>query len=327
MADQSAFIRKVLIRVCLGGVVFFTSACASTTYINTSPQILPTCVSPSLNPYLSHPPPNQVTDIYTNYKNGSINYESARQDAFSQLGKNVAQWSSYEDIVLDDQRMVRISVTYLDPMLVQYILLNHALAPPNNLMDQNWFISQIQMAMDRLAKRNEIVFIVAITSPIYENALYVTMPIEDLKLVNASGVSIPRTHNDPILGKKINITQGPVYGYVGYPVSVSLQNNCTGVMDQWTTSLTLELESLILADNPFYALSWNIDYEPLVVLLENPRPVPTIDLAYDVTRFSKSNTPPTPNWTAVQMNDTDLKTYWEEMGRYIWNEVIMERNR
>ncbi len=325
--NQTLFIRRVFIQTCLGGIVFVTSACAPVTppaEIQQTP--LATCISPSLNPYRSHPLPNQVSNIFTNYKNGLISYEVARQEAFSQMGKNIAQWSDYEDVPVDDQRMLRMTVTYLDPMLVQYIVLNYALVPPNNFMDQNWFNTQIQAAMDKLANRNEILFMITVTSPEYANALPINIPIDGLRLTNASEMKVRLTHHDPMLGEEIDITQEPLHGIVGYPVSVSLPENCIGILDQWTDEFTLSFELPPQSESLFASFSWNITYQsPVVVSLqETNHPVPTMDSSYDINRFNKSTAPPTPNWSNTQASDIESKTYWEDMGRYIWNEVIVE---
>lgn len=323
MVDRFSSARIFFVRAFLGISVLVLPACAPTpvSASTQAPQTLPTCVSPSLNPYRSYQPPTQVTNIFTNYRNGFMTYDSARQDAFSQLGEHIKQWSDYKDIFIDEQHMVRISITYLEPILVQYIVLNYALKPPNSSMDTNWFTSQIQTAMDNLAKRDEIIFIVIITSPVYENTIHVTFPIKDLKLVNTSGRQVSTTHSDPILNERINIKERAVYGFVGYPVSLSLQDTtCAGVVDQWTTSLALDLKSISDEKSPFYGLSWNIPYQSPVVLQGNSHPVPTIDPSYNVNRFTEYEMPPIP---AMNSNDTGSKAYWEELGRYIWKKVLM----
>lgn len=319
MFDRFSSISKVFITSCLGVFILVSSACGPMP-TNTPSQAIPTCTSASLpNPYRLHPPPNQVTNIFSNYKSNAAIYDNVRQDAFIQLGKSIKQWSDYEDVMIDG-RTVRITITYLDPMLVQFVVLNEALLPPNNLMDQNWFNGQIQTAMDRLANRNEIMFMVAISSPLYENAIPVQIPIASLELISTSGRRASPTHYDPILGERNDVSQKPVHGYVGYPVSLLLPGGCTGVVDQWTTSLKLDYKASLAQDHPFYSLFWNIPYESLVVIQGNSHPVPTINPLIDKGRYSKSNTPPPPD---MLTNDDSANDYWEEMGRYIWSKVIM----
>lgn len=318
MIDRNSSIRDVIIRLCLGGFVLIISACGFIP-TNIPVQAVSTCVSPSINPYRLHQAPNQVTNIFTSYRNGSITYEVIRQDALTKLGENIKQWSDYEDMTIDG-RTVRIMITYLDPMLVQYILLNDTLVPPNNTIDQNSFTDRIQTSMGRLADRNEIMFIVTIMAQIQESALYVDFPITNLELISTSGRKVALSHYDPILGEHNDISQNPVYGYVGYPVALSLPGGCMGIVDQWTTSLKLDHKSSLSQDHPFYPLFWNIPYQSLVVIPGNDHPVPTIDPFYDFTRFSKSETPPPPN---PLTNGENANIYWEDMGRYIWSKVIM----
>lgn len=318
MFDRFSSVRDVLIRLCLGVFVFVVSGCGQ--MADGMPvQAVSTCVSPNLNPYRSHFPPNQVTDSYTNYKNGSLSYETIRQDALSRLGENIKQWSDYEDMIVDG-RTVRIMVTYLDPMLIQYIVLNDVLVNQNNSLNQDRFTDQIKKVMERLVNRNEVVFVVTVTSQIYESPLYVDIPIESLKLVSTSGRRILPTHHDPILGEHNDVSQKPVYGYVGYPVSLLSQGSCGGVVDQWTTTLTLDYKSSLQQDHPYYPLFWNIPYQPLVVLEGNSRPIPTTDPFINPSRYSKSDAPPPPEMLTI---DGTAKIYWEDMGRYIWSKVIM----
>jgi hypothetical protein len=82
----------------------------------------------------------------------------------------------------------------------------------------------------------------------------------------------------------------------------------------------LDHKASLSQDHPFYPLFWHIPYQSLVVFQGNSRPVPTIDPFYDSSRYSKSNTPPPPD---ALTNDANAKTYWEDMGRYIWSKVIM----
>lgn len=323
MVDRALFIHRVFIQTCLGGIMFFSLACATTVAVTEIPPST-SCILPSLNPYHLHPPPNQVTNIFSNYKSGSV-YEIARQEAFVQLGENIEQRSDYKDVRIDSQHMVRISITYLDPILIQYVLLNYAFTHPNYNMTQQQFESQITNAMQELENLNEVLFMVTVTSPDYAEGLPVKIPIGNLKLMNASGMKMSPTHHAPILEQQVDITRETLHGIVGYPVSVLQNRNCTGVMDQWTTDLALDFEPLLEANSPYANISWNISLKSLVSIVaqNNSYSAPTMDLVYDTTRFTIATAPPTPNWSNTQVSDKDSEFYWEEMGRYIWSEVLM----
>lgn len=324
MFDRFSSIRDVFIRSCLGVFVFLGSACGSmpTATSNANPQITPTCVSPTLSPYYTQGSQNVntisniVTNIYSSYRNSPETHGSAMQVAFSQLGEIIIDRSAFRDVVIDGERKLRISVTYLDPVLIQYVVLNYTLRS-NNSMSIDDFKKQIQEALDSVARRNEILFIVTITAPMYENPLKVNFPVSNLVLTNASKISVPPSHNDPILSEEVDVSKETIFGYVGYPVAISLQD-CTAVMDTWTTSVTLDLKSTSEENNPFHNLFWIIDYRPLISLQSYTQATPTLDRIYDLNRLSEATAPPTPNW-----NDTNLQKYWEDMGRYIWSRLLM----
>jgi hypothetical protein len=303
----------------LGVFVFVASACGVPPSVSASPGIVSACPPTSTNPYRLYQPPNQVTNIFLRYKNNSTIYDNVRQDAFIQLGRQIKQWSDYEDVIIDGQ-IVRITITYLDPMLVQYIVLNEALASPNNLLDQSWFESQIQAAMTSLANRNKIMFIITVASQFQESALYLNLPITNLELTSSSVEGVQLAHYDSILSERIDVSHKPVYGYLGYPVAAWSQGNCVAIVDQQTTSLKLDHKASLESEHPFYPLYWNISYPSLVSLQGNEHQIPTVDPFIDFNRFSKSEVPPLPN---LFMNDANMTTYWEEMARYIWGKVIL----
>lgn len=324
MFDRFSSVRDVFIRLCLGVFVFVASACGPmpTTTGNTNPQITPTCVSPTLSPYNTQGSQNVntisniVTNIYSSYRNSPETHGSAIQVAFSQLGEIIINRSAFRDVVIDGEPKLRISMTYLDPVLIQYVVLNYTLRS-NNSTSIDDFKKQIQEALDSIARRNEILFIVTITAPKYENPLKVNFPVSNLVLTNASKTRVPPSHNDPILSEEVDVSKETIFGYVGYPVAISLKD-CTPVMDTWTTSVTLDLKSITEENNPFRNLFWVIDYRPLVPVQNNNPATPTLDQVYDFNRLSEATAPPTPDW-----NDTNLQKYWEDMGRYIWNRLLM----
>jgi hypothetical protein len=317
--------RRFLITAWLG-VCLFTTACV-TPPENTPAQPQPTCTPPNANPYLSHGLSPEMAAIFSNR---FVNIGTTRQDALSQLGRNTEYWSDQVNVAIDDFQMVRIVITYLDPVLVQYIVLNYALNDPGIVLDDASFILTLDETMNKLGGRDEMLFIVTITSPFYRelaynnNVLTVRMPIEQLALVSSGDIRVTPTHEDHILDENIDITHGPVSGIVGYPLGVTIQEQCTWIIDQWTNTLTLEIPSVTLGALPFNTQFWSIPYQPLV-RENNIHQIPTYDATYASSPISKLETPPTPNWEPnAQFDDTNWTVYWEDMGRYIWNLVITE---
>ena len=132
---------------------------------------IPTCISSTPNPYESHPQSDADT-IYREYYEGRIGLEQARKEAFLRLAENAEHWSAYRDLARDDNRMIRITLTLIDPALIQYIVLNHALTNAANnsfIMNTTQFQDTVTYVMNLFGAREELLFLVTITSPTYVN--------------------------------------------------------------------------------------------------------------------------------------------------------------
>lgn len=333
MLYKKSLTSSLTCRSWLGICLFLIAACEPA--IPNTPVPKPTCVSlpPEANPYISHELSESIKNIYL-YSLSNNHHLEAKQDALSLLGENTEHWSDRVDIAIDESQMVRIVITYLDPILIQYIVLNHVLS---NQGFQNVsttpeadteFDKVLKRVMKNLGERNEMLFIVTITTPFYReqaynsNVLTVRIPIERMELISTADVRLTPTHEDHILDKSIDITHGPVHGFVGYPIAIMDQTQCILVMDKYTTTLTLDVPYISLGSTQFDSKFWSIPYHPLV-MEENSHPVPTVDPHFDFSRNSQLATPPTPHWVPNAKDDeTDWDLYWQEMGRYIWNVVI-----
>jgi len=264
------------------------------------------------------------------YSNRFTDPGTARQNALAQLGKNTEHWSDEVNLAVDDTHMVRITVTYLDPVLIQYLVLNYLLNDSNLSANVNDLNSELMTTMNRLGGRNEMLFIVTITSPFYSEQAYnatvltVRMPTELMGLVSAADIRVTPVHEDHILDENIDITHGPVSGILGFPLAVLNQTQCIWVVDQWTNSLTLDIPTIVLGTTTFNAPFWNIPYRALVMEDNNPA-LPALDPNFDWNRTTPVESPPTPSWIPnSQIDNTNRTQYWEDMGRYLWNFVITE---
>jgi hypothetical protein len=326
-----------LISTCIG-ICMVITACNGTSPVNSvaAPQIQPTCVSSTVgvNPYITHVPSQNVRDIYLNsFTNPSI----ARQEALVLLGKNTEHWSDKVDIAIDNTHMVRVVITYIDPILVDYIILNHFLNTlylpngsnnvPSTPVSMDQFDYEIAQRMRKLGERNEMLFVVTITTPFYQaqafnsNVLTVRIPVNEMTLVSGADIRVVPTHDDHILEENIDITHGPVAGILGYPLAVLNRDQCTWLMDQYTTTLTLDVPRVILGATEFGSQFWSIPYQPLV-MQSDIHANPTYDPNF-ATPISELRDPPTPNWNPNAQDDTTAwPAYWEDMGRYLWNIVI-----
>lgn len=325
MSVRFSSIHKVVVYFIIGFV--FTSACApASANVGASPQPLSACPTPlrESNPYYSHQISPFVQSIYVDFRNGS---PVAKQFALMQLGKNLEHWSDHKDIRGTDNTMVRVVVTYLEPVLIQYIVLNYVLSLPVGT-DVEILKQRIRNETEKIIQRDELMFLVSITSPsqsqqIYSGkSLFVQMPVKELTLINPADMRVVPSHFDRVLAEKIDISNGPVYGIVRYPFSVLFHDTCIGFVDQETTSLVLDLASFQLGDTTQYALYWNIPYQPLITQ-DDVYVIPAYDPNY-LSRLGPIEMPPVPVGASNGIDETNSLYYWEEMGRYYWDVLVDE---
>ena len=308
---------------------WFLTACGTSSPATPQLRPQPTCVSstPGANPYLEHSQAGAVR-VYEHYLYGRVSYEGARQIALARLGENLQHWSDHVDLVLDDSRMVRITVTYLDPALVQYVVLNQTLAYAN-ATDLNTFNALLIETQRKLGERQETLFLMTLTTPASHAAVNgdysLQLPVWQMGLVTDSGLQALPAHVDPGLNQKIDLSRLPLSGLIGYPLAITgSDGQCKLVMDSWTTQLTLNVASLLLNKRSNDGLFWRIPFRALI-LQDDPQAIPTYDPLSDPTRQRTNQLPPTPNWQPnSQVDTTDPTLYWQEMGRYIWDVVITE---
>lgn len=329
MVDRFYYARVYIIGAFLGILILVLSACAPVATVGASSPLLTGCptTTKASNPFFLHQQSPYITKIFSAYRNNGAN---ARQDALMQLGKNMNLWSDYRNFVSSDGQIVRITVTYLDPVLVQYLILNNVLSLPREISTGIDINFRIQSEMTNFEQHDMLLFVVVITSSTTnvqannEQVLYLNVPLNKLLLTHPSGRQTKPFYIDNILTEKIDVAQGPIHGIVGYPVSVIVQENCTGFLGDWTSSLTLDLdESLRLGEKSFDSPFWNIPFQSLMIQDDN-HPDPPYDPNYEI-RSSKLGNPPLPDLRAkTGLDESSARLYWEDMGRYLWNFLISE---
>ncbi len=324
--NASAFLRTWGIIICL-----CLTACADLPGTPAPTPPPPTCTSPdtSSNPYSSLLPfSTHVSTSYQQHKDNSLEIELAKQAALSELASETEHWSAYSDLVLNDNQIVRVTITFISRQLVEEIVLNDAIY---NNYSTDKFDDELKNKLDQLSSRNELFFMVILTAPTYnekaygDNLITVNIPFKQMQLINGSDLTVTPTHDDHILNEPILITRGPVSGIIAFPISVMQGKSCIWVMDNnWNTTITLDVPSATLNQNKFDVQSWSIFYRPLVEpSKQNNVFMPTTAPNFDPTRASPLTMPPTPVWSpGTGTQNPDLETYWEDMGRYIWNRVV-----
>lgn len=306
------------------------------------PQVVPTCNAPANqdDPYDSHSL-TSVSSIYAEYRDGyysgdSRYRDSIKQKAFMLLGKYTERWSDFEDFSADGLQVIRVTVTYIHPSLIHHIVLNNTIS--NNLyIEVSEFERELGMVMNRLGGYNELLFWITITATTYnrptssEAYLTITLPIWDMDLVNSSGAHISPLHVDPVLGDQVMVVREPVFGFVSFPMSVANSGSCLSVMDSLTTTMGLEISNIKVGEKLFSETYWSVPYRSSVfgdlnlpVLSVNP-PAHSYEANYDWGRVGRLQMPPAPNGLSDPSADpASWKRYWEDMGRYLWYQLLPE---
>lgn len=335
MRKRSPF-RVLLVVIWTMAGVFLPACQMETTMVPATPTPIPTCVSSNPNPYDSH---NAVgpDKIYRDLRAGTITLEQARKEAYLRLAVNAEHWSEFRDLARDDNRMIRVTITLIDPILVQYIVLNHALRNEvitGLTMTPEDFDATIKAVMARFGERKELLFLVTVTSPEYvnqpygERALTAQIPFEEMVMINASDMRVASSHDDHNLSEPITINGGPQHGYIGFPLAVLHQGNCIFIMDLWNTTATLEVGSAQLGDKEFQRLSWTIPYYPLVEQTSE-HPVTGFYaveqyMSLDVNLIQPQANPPQPAWNpnSELPEGASWRPYWQNVGSYLWYLVM-----
>jgi hypothetical protein len=324
----------------LGWICFFAllflSGCGS---ISEQSEELNACIPPTgdPNPYRAL----DTSDAYLIYQASQFPKQgmdglpdpTSQRSAFNMLEAQVRQWSVYEDVLVKDNVMMRVTVTFISPDLIEAVVLNQIIysgIPP--VPD---FPSAIKMAKDDIANREELLFLVTVTSSQYrdrllpDDRLVLDIPITYLTLTNTSYLSITPAHSDKNLDDEIDLRDGPVHGYLGYPLAVQKNGICTLVMDtRWDTTLTLHVPNVMVNGAPYDALTWvmnvhpmvdmnapNIDPDELAKMLANPS-IPVENY------YNPIDAPPVPENGKSKDDQAYWDQYWDDMSRFIWHTLI-----
>ncbi len=329
-----AFSFKRFLKRCCSFVCVFLMACGALSPAVAAPSGSATCVPPDkvVNPYAAQSR-SLVTALYRDYRSNFSNLFIDKQKAFSQLVETVRHSSDQRDFAYDGKQMVRVTITYLDPILVQYILLNEALVNKNT-EESSVFETELGDTFTKLVNRQELLFVITFAASSYNaqaygsNLLTVSLPVAQLRLFNTGNLSVLPMHFDHSLDENIIISRGPISGVVGYPISIISQNNCMELMDQWTTSLTLDVSPVKVNNLEFQSQFWRIRYTPLMQdniqqSVNNALPIPVTN----INQLNSTDQPPTPFWNPGANDNTDWNVYWENMSRYLWEVFLTEINR
>lgn len=279
-------------------------------------------------------PEQWVLDIYNYAKLSDVNspnekFNGARYAAFRILGHQVNRWSDYVDMEVSPNDVVRITITYLSPQLIETILLNEVLLKHEISDTLDGFNEKILVGLSRSGSLDEILFLVTITATRYskgpngEPAITVDIPIENMTLTNSSNQTFGTKRDDHSIDQFIQLSHGPVSALIGYPMTVQNGSNCSLMLDpQVNNTISIHLEGLEINGLPHDPQTWTIRYKSLLGEggpgvnpdYRDGAPIPDYWVPSQQAPNIISNIPN----TVKEAWDP----YWEKMACYIWDQVM-----
>jgi len=280
-----------------------------------TPTAQPSNTPDPLNPLTATPPPVPTnTPIPDNVKQQQI--QNARYAAFQYLIEETKRWSVIETIKFNDSSEAEIVITFISPELLQAVFLNNTLKDPVFTSD---FQTQVRSALDSIAGREELLFMVTVTSLGNNTNLnnhVIKIPIASLVLNNAENLQFPPSHNDFNLGQPINSSSEPVFGYLAYPLMQPSTEECKLTLDpKFDTNIVISLPSIEIDGVLSGPYSWTIQYAPLLNSPISPEsPAFFIPQGFDPNQMSPLQTPPTGIKQAGR---------WQDLARFLWSKITL----
>lgn len=304
--------------LCVFGM--FSAACAPTT-ASASGSSPCTSSAPGANVYRSEILP-QIRELYLL---NSVDLINVKNRSFTFLVDQSKRWSSSVDIQVDNGNVIRMTLTYISPELMQFIILNDQLY--RNSLSETDFEQLLQTRMYEVSEREEFVFLMTVTYSNYGsltapeiNRVTLNIPMGELALVNSRNRRTSAFHIDPPLRQEIITSLGPTAGYIAFPIGVGSPENCVQVLERNSNTVINVNIARVTINGTDYAhpLAWSIYYHPLVEM-ENGRITPSVPDATPPSGIPIDHQPPPPRRGVTV--DSEEPSYWERMALHIWGFV------
>ncbi|MBE0671888.1 MAG: hypothetical protein IH588_14985 [Anaerolineales bacterium] len=298
---------------------------------------MPTCTPPTNDPNPYRTPDTDIRQLTQQLTPEGLGNQYLEQDAFNLLKKEVKNWSAHEDVFVKENLIVRITITYISPELVDALILNQVayVAMKNfggSLPLPTLFTEELKSVKRWLAKREEHLFLMTLTASEYwskiapEHDLIIDIPIKNLALTNSSEIPIIPSHADMILENQINLQSNPEYGYLGYPLAVMNGVDCILSLDQqWDTSMTFSIPDIKVNYSSKGSITWAIGMQPFLPVNDFAKNLggataPFIPLTGGSSDLIlQEDPPPAVNGIGKEVENAQYwDTYWSGMSRYIW---------
>lgn len=252
------------------------------------------------------------------------NYQTIQHEALKLLASQTKKWSDSVDIFLGSKN-IRLTITYLSPELIHTIILNHYLFRNNRNLLNTGFDSGVASLIERIANRNEQIFLITLTASRYEQGtsysdpVIIHLPLQSLVLTTSSNVQVIPQHDDHNLEERIDLTYLPAHGSFSYPMAVIVNENCEFLLDD-TNNMHLDISVPYIDVNGtrYETRSWMFEYAPLLAIASDPNPMENrLQVERNTAHFSPDSNLPV---SITPVNEE----YWEQLARFIWHEVTQD---
>ena len=284
--------------------------------------------APLTNPIFQYaaPTPDLTLPIEENQRRQDRAILEAQYAALELLKYEAARWTKFITVPLDAANNVQILVTFLSRDLLLAVLQNNIFAHTPKNID---FYGTINSNLAQIAKRKELIFLVTvIVANPNSGAHMLNLDIPQTALRNTDDRTIPPLHDDHNLDQTINLSQGPAFGFLYYPLAIQVEGVCKQVLDRDSnTKINIETPALIVDNVSYGPFIWTIPYAPLVdtgnsfytpAFPLTPTLIPQSPITpaqIDTSLFSPLKTPPV---------DITSEFFWRDFGRFVWGQITLE---
>lgn len=288
----------------------------------TAPRILANMIFEYAYPTIPTPAPSNIAVPMPPNQQKIL---EGRYAAFQNLKNQAARWSDIETINLDDSNEIQIIITFISPELIQAVFLNKVFKDGFITSD---FDIQVQNILNSIAARDELLFLVTVTATnnnMNSDSHVIDIPINELILNNAGNLASLPKHDDHNLDQPINPLFEPVFGYIAYPLAILKSDGCNWVLDpKYNTNIVITLSDIKVDNAPSRPYTWTIPYKSLVDTDDYPDPLMfMVPPGFDPTQILPLSKPPYPMTTLTLPNGSIPDMYWQDFGRFIWNQITL----
>ncbi|MCX6058431.1 MAG: hypothetical protein NTW69_09805 [Chloroflexi bacterium] len=256
-----------------------------------------------------------------------IDLDIAKYAAFQDLIRETQRWSDVETIVLSETNVVKITVTFISPELIDSVVLNQVLQVSEITGGFDGYLLNTRQSF---AARGELLFLITLTATNVTDINIIShnliMPISQMVLTNSSDVTSPPNHDDHNLELPMNSSSEFAFGFISYPLAGVNGNGCNWLLDPtYNTNIVLSIPHITVDNVSNGPYSWKFSYAPpLIGIL--PELIPNYNRPPDFTngRITPTLLPPRLTTNLSFPNGEEPEVYWEGFARYVWHQLIGE---